>query len=184
MAPRADLLTDGARAILDDMPPVLIEEPDIRAVAQVWARESERMTEKAELVRRQFFVSTADELLGIWETQLGITVREGSPRDEREIYLLGALEAITSAGEGHDWEVFVIALAGAAAYQEHDPDDPDGPPPYTVWVLMPFAPSSDRFAMAERLIRRQTPANTDIVITSVDGFRLDESQMDQELMRW
>jgi hypothetical protein len=182
VAPLPELLTEKAREIVDDWPPFVREEPDFIALAYVFAREAERLDEKAEVVRRQFFLRSADLLLGAWEAQLGITIAPvGATDEERRSLAITFLLGLAATGQGSVWEERLLAAVGAGyAYREHDPDDDTSPPKYTIAITLPLAPSSETFRRAERILRRMTPANTDLLITSTDGFRLDSSQMDQE----
>jgi hypothetical protein len=69
----------------------------------------------------------------------------------------------------------VTAIIGIGwSYVEQTPADD------TVQITVPFAPGTENFLRISELIRRFTPANTDIQIQSVDGFILDESDLDLE----
>ena len=172
-----------AVAILDDVPPWIRDDPDFRAIVYCFGMEGERKRLTIEEVRRQFFPQYADVLLKVWEAQLGMTVEPaGYTVEERRTFVFDALLRIATSGTGLEWEEALLRLAGeGVVYQEFDPTVPSNTvAAHTIRITLPFPPSSDRYARIEKALRARTPANTDIVLTSGEGFILDVSQLDQE----
>lgn len=169
-----------ARAMLDSLPTVLRPAPEFESVQHVLGREFDRFESQMGAVQAQFFPQSATEMgLPVWESLLRITPPAGATQASRRENVIALLRQ-SSAG-GVEWEAGVTALAGPSwAYLEHEPGDAASPDPYTVRVVVPFAPGSDTFLALERRLREITPANTDLVVVSVEGFLLDLSEMDQE----
>lgn len=173
-------LVARSREMLDGIPTVLRPAPEFESVQHVLGREFERFEARMAVVQAQFFPQTATEMgLPIWESLLRITPADSSTQAQRRENVIARLRQ-TSAG-GAEWEAGLTALIGPSwTYLEHDPGDDETPDPYTVRVVVPFAPGSDTFVSIERRLREITPANTDLVILSVEGFLLDLSELDQE----
>lgn len=174
------------RQHLNELPPVIAEDPDIQAVVQVYALEAERLSARLDLLRANLFVQTADELgLPFLERQLRITVNPvGQTVVQRRETILALLKAVKASGEGSDWVRLVDGFVGQAGwtYQEHVEGDPTSPPMYTVRVNLPFAPSGNAYEQVRSRIREVTPAHIALVFSSTGGFLLDQSQMDQEIL--
>lgn len=180
--PAIEALTARGQQWREWLPVRLRESPDHLAVLHALARECERLEEKIEQVRAQFFPQTADILLAAYEAELGTTIEpEGVALDERRQLVLALLARMRSSAAGRDWEADVTRMVGPGwTYEEHDPADPTSPPEYTVLVRLPFAPTSSRYAQVERELREMTPAHLDLQVQYSGGFVLDESQLDQE----
>lgn len=176
-------LTEHARELLDDIPPQLREDPDVRAVLYCYAKEAALLDAAAEHVRDQFFPSTADALLPAWEAILGLAINPvgRTVAQRRDDVTAAVLRSVTS-GSGRSWEADMLTLAGAGvSYQEFDRQDTGNPvAAHTIRVTVPYPPGSDTFLLVARLLREITPANTAIQLQSTAGFRLDASQLDQQ----
>lgn len=183
--PAEAALTDRGRMWRDRLPTKLQRSPDHVAVIHSVTKEIERAEEAIEQVRRQLFPHSADLLLGVYEWMLGITVEpEGVSVEDRQQLVLAQLRKLRSSPEGRDWVANVTALVGPGwSYEEHIAGDPGSPPENTILIHLPFPPASTYYAAAERLIRVITPAHLDLTVTFVDGFKLDESQLDQEAVQ-
>lgn len=164
------------------LPTALRDSPDHLAVLHATARETERLEAKIEQVRAQFFSQTADVLLKVHEWQLGTAMEPvGQTLAQRRETVRALLLKQAGDPSGTSWQAMVTRLIGPGwSYEEHDPDNPLGPPADTLLVRLPFPPASDRYAQAERLLRAITPAHLDLVLSYVGGFVLDQSQLDQE----
>jgi hypothetical protein len=169
----------------DQLPVVLRWSPEHLAVVHAVTREVERLEDRIEQVRRQFFPQTADLLLKVWERQLGLTAEpEGVALDVRRRRVLEKLRQMYWAPTGLEWQDALTRLLGAGwTYEEHDPDDPGSPPDYTLRITLPFAPDSSSYALAERMVRDIIPAHLDLILTFAGGFLLDSSQLDQEALQ-
>lgn len=185
--PDPSVLTPRGLAMLAMLPPQVRESPDYQGVIHAQAREVELLESKIEAVRAQLNPLTADELLlKAWEALLGLTVEPvGLTVAQRRTTIVAFLQRLKTSPFGSDWEENVTRLVGPGwTYAEHDGSDPSSPPPYTIRVQLPFAPTSRLYLLLERLLRDITPANLDIELQYVGGFILDESQLDQEGMHY
>jgi hypothetical protein len=189
VAPTEALFEASARAVKlrDQLPPVLRDDPDIRAVLYCHAREADLLEAQVNVTRDLFFVSRANDQGLAWlERLLRITERPPETTlEERRALVSAGLQRLAAAPTGLDWVASVTKIVGPGwDYREHDPDSVaiDNPPEYTVRVILPFPPSGGAYARIERILREITPWHLDIQVTSSEGFFLDESQLDQELL--
>lgn len=182
--PGSPPLTPLGLAFRESAPTVVRNDPDYLSIWHATARECERLADRIEHVRAQFFPRTADDLLKAWELMVKTTVEpEGLTLEERRQIVLARLLRMASDPSGLAWQENVTALVGPGwDYLEHIPGDPSSPDTDTIRVYLPYPPGSDRYGLTEALLRDITPAHVDIVLVSLGGFILDESQMDQEGM--
>lgn len=181
----ARVLTDRGRELLADLPPVYRDDPDIQAVITCYGRESERIDDTMVELRNQFFPQLADKLLKAWEALTGTTLEPAALTvEERRQIVLALLRRLRASSAGSEWELNVTVLVGPGwTYEEHVPGDPTSPPENTILIVLPFPPTSDRYAQTEALLRDITPAAWDLIVTFAGGFIQDESRLDQEEMR-
>lgn len=189
MAPLPSLFAANAtaNAMLDDVPPWIRDDPDFRSVIYCYAKEVDRKREKIEEVRRQFYIVAADVLLWVWEVQAGVTINpEGLSVEERRGIVLTELTRILSSGAGSEWEEALFTLVGQdVIYEEFDPQVPSSTvADHSIRIVLPFPPSSGTYGRIEAALRRRTPANTALLLTSSEGegggFLLDISSLDLE----
>lgn len=181
------VLTPLGEDMLERVPEVFMDDPDIRAVIHCHAKEAERLFSFAEVVRAQFFPSTATALaLPLWEFSLNLTVApDGKTEQDRRNIVLSYLRSVGSTGSGADFEAALTQLVPGWTYTEHDPDDADlavAVPPYTLRVLFPFASGSGDYRRAEALLRAITPANLNLVVSSVAGGQVDDLNLDEDVL--
>lgn len=171
---------------LNDLPPFLRDDPDIRAIVYCHAKEAERQEQRLDELLAELFPQSATEVgLPWWETLMRITVEpEGLTVEERRETVIAYLRKLRGEAGGEEWIANVTSLIGPTwSYVEHDPDDPtSSPPPYTVRVSVPFEPGVGEFAATERLIREITPAHLDIELVYSGGFLLDIGELDEQTL--
>lgn len=180
--PDPSVLTARGEQLRSTLPVILRDSPDYLALIHPFAMEMDRLDAAKESVRSQFFPASADMLLKAWEAQLGLPIE---PPDltlaQRRNLVFAYLRRQAGTPEGEVWVALVAALVGPGfTYEEHDVDNVDSPPAYTVRVTVPFAPSSGNFRRIEALLREITPAHLDLIVQFSGGFVLDESELDQE----
>lgn len=183
MAPRADLVHPLAREWLAEMPYPFGEDPDVIAVVHCYMREEERKRTTIATLRLQFNPLTATALgLPWWERLLRLTVAPAGWSDvQRRDAIVAALRKLRARPRGVDQEAALTRLVGPGwTLEEYDPANPAGPPPGTVRVHLPVAPSSDLYARAERLLRGIIEAHLDIQMQFAGGMVWDQSLWDQE----
>jgi uncharacterized protein DUF2313 len=180
--PDPALLTPLGQKFRDSAPVILRDDPDYLGIWHADARELERLAVKIELVRSNFFPQTADLLLKVWEVQVGTTIAPaGKTLDERRQIVAAKLLQMSGDMSGLGWQANLTALIGDSwTYEEHIPGDGASPPENTIRVRLPFPPDSGRYRLVEDMLREITDAHVDIVLVSMGGFLLDQSQMDQE----
>jgi hypothetical protein len=182
----ARVLTERGELMRSWLPVALQDSPDHLAVVHSYAKELDRAEAAIETVLAQFFPQSATVLLPVYERLLGLTVAPvGWTEAQRQLAVLSQLARMRSDPAGSTWEANVSRIVGNAGwtYETHDPNSAGSPAPNTIRIHLPFAPSSDRYAVTERLIRVITEAHVDLVLTFTGGFVLDESQLDQEALQ-
>lgn len=173
--PADDALTDLGREMLGEIPPRFFEDPDFRAVIHVFARESERARALGTRVRDNLIAARIDELgLPWWERlyRFDAGVSTEATRVARVLSRTQQTAPRVSSGEFSN-DMDELVGVGAWTYEEEWP---------AIRVKLPYVPGSDPFLRAEREIRElQTfPAHLDLILENVEGFILDQSQLDQE----
>jgi hypothetical protein len=173
-------LSDLGWSMLNSIPTAYRGAPEFQAVFHAASREIELAEARLGVLREQLIPQRATEFgLPWWEGELRIPAIEGQSLAARRASLTARLRR--SLDEGRDWVGAVADLVGAGwSYQEYAAGDPDGPPPDTIWIKLPYRPGAPQFVAASLAIREITAATIDLVISSNDGFILDESQLDQE----
>jgi hypothetical protein len=169
--------------LLEDLPPVLREDPDMQAIIYCQAKEHERLQQTMDRVAANLFPQTADELgMPWWEALLGLPVEPvGQTLAQRRETVMVYLSALRASGTGRWWVDTVSRLVGPGfEYEEHIAGDGGSPPAYTIRITLPFPPEGDRFRLLEGLLQQITDAHIDLVLSSTEGFHLDQSQLDQE----
>lgn len=176
-SPANFLACPRAVEMLEDLPPFLREDPDVRAVIYCFGREAERQELTLDVLLQQFFPQTATSLgLPWWETLTELTVAPmGAADEDRQATVVAFLRRLVSALGGLDWVDAVTTLVGSGWTYEELPN-------YTIRINLPFPPDGDRYAQTERFIRGLTPAHLDLVVGFTGGFLLDGSQLDEEPM--
>jgi hypothetical protein len=107
--------------LLGMVPPFERSSYEIQAVLGVVANELSRIEAAQGALTANFFPGSADALLPIFETLLGLPVRPpGLDITTRQGIVLAYMQRLKSAGRGLDWINALAALAGASfTYQEH-----------------------------------------------------------------
>lgn len=175
--PHPDAITALGHQLLDDLPPRVREDPDIKAVVHCYAKESERQQEMAERVRDNLMVRRIDEL-GIpwWERLYKLPDPGGMNTEERRSRVVARAARTAprvSAGEFVE-DMNALVGSGSWSYEEEYP---------AIRVATAFAPGSEAYLRLEAQIRGLTsfPAHLDIILESAEGFILDQSQLDQDV---
>lgn len=168
------VLTGTALSLLEDLPGWAQYAPEFQALCQVYGRESERMMQLAREVRDGMIPMRANLLtLPLWESLLKIAVNPPLTEAERRAAVLAGLRRALADPSGLGWEERVTELIGPSwSYDEEEEQ--------TIRVKVPWAPGSENFLIAERVIRRLMPAAWELILESDEGFVLDLSKLDKE----
>lgn len=182
MAPDPALITPLGWELISDLPPILRDDPEHRAVQHCHAKETARQEEALEEVRAQFIPTTATTLgLPWWERLVRITVEEGSLTEEqRRTLIIGYIQNLQFVLSRYGWKVALDGILGPGwSYAEHDPDDPGSPAANTVRIFIPFPLSSTLYAETNRLIRKFTDAHIALELIAPDDLAMDFSLLDE-----
>jgi hypothetical protein len=155
---------------LNDLPPILRDDPDIRAVIYADAKETERQEAVLDQLLDEVFPQRATEVgLPLHEVLLRLTIAPpGMSLPKRRVRMTGV-----------GWQDAVTLLLGTNAwsYREHDPADPTSPDPYVLRIAIPFSAGEFDFTRARALIRRVTSAHLELEIVSTAHFVLGSSEL-------
>jgi hypothetical protein len=107
--------------LLGEVPPFEQSSYEIQAVLGVVANELARIEAAQQALVTNFFPASADALLPIFESLLGLPVAPpGQGVAQRQSVVLAYMQRLKSGGRGLDWVNALSALAGASfTYQEH-----------------------------------------------------------------
>jgi hypothetical protein len=175
-------LTPLGWEMLRDLPPVLEEDPHYRAVIHAYAWEVDLLQDRVNRLIAALQPATEDELgLPLWEALLHLS--PSGSRQSRSRVVQSNIQRVGGATEGRDWEDAVTKLIGPSwTYREHQAGVTGTPPAYTVRVILPYPPTSDRYGDVRRLLREITPAHLDLEVIYEGGFLVDYSQLDLEIL--
>lgn len=155
-------------ALLDDVPPFEWTSQQVQTVLRVVANELYRIEVARQALILNFFPATADVLLGMFESLLGLPVEPPATLDARRQLVLAYMQRLKSEGRGLDWIAQITAAVGTTNwnYAEHDPANVGSPAANTVNVNIPQATAG----YAWPLITDITPAHLVINKGYTGGF--------------
>lgn len=160
--------------LLDDVPPFEQTSRQIQVVLQVVANELGRIDAARQALIQNFFPGSADVLLGLFESLLGLPVEPpASSLANRQQLVLAYMQRLKSEGRGLDWTALISQVVGTANwnYQEHIPGNALTPPANTVAVNIPQASAG----FAWPFIRDITPAHLVVTEGYTGGFIVGSS---------
>lgn len=133
-------LADTTLRLLDDLPVYERGSNHVQAVLDACATEIDRLDGAVNQIRANFFPATADVLLSLYETELGLSVNPPDKTlDERRISVQAFIRKLRSTGSGLSWQQNLSTLIGSGwTYEEHDPGDPASPPANTIRIILPY----------------------------------------------
>jgi hypothetical protein len=174
--PSVGAITDLGWELLDDLPPRVFEDPDIRAVVHCAAKESDRQRELAERVRDNLIPARLD-LLGLpwWEYLFKLPAPGAATEAQRRERVLTKTRQTSPRVSAKNFKADMDGMVGEGNW-EYEEDWP------AIRVFVPYKPGSEAFLLVENQIRNLTtfPAHLDVILENVEGFVLDESQLDQD----
>lgn len=126
MAPTTANFEASARAteLLDEMPPWAREDPDLRAMVYVWAKEGELMEATLNAYILELYLATATAAgLRNFEILLSLPIEPAGLTDEQRRGIIAAhMLAAVSGTSGAQWvENLNAIVSGGWSYQEHIP---------------------------------------------------------------
>lgn len=158
-------------------PLFLRDDPVIQAICNAEGEERVLIDAAVEELKRTVFAVTADTNLHLWEASLGLPINPPySVADRREVVLAFLARAIIS-GSGLDWEFVANQILGVAwTYSVGGTNNS------VVTITIPYRPGSLKARVLEALLESTTPASMVINVTYAEGFILDESLLDDDLI--
>lgn len=140
------------------LPPVLQEDPWIKAILNAEALEMERLIGMAEEVGTGLVPTLANEVtLPLWEALFGLPVNPPDTSEEIRVSLVLS-RMIRGDGSGAQWEAAMARASGDSySYTEHDSGDPAAPF-YTLAISAALPAGMTAQALRE-YVRGITPAN-------------------------
>lgn len=168
-------MTPLGRQILNELPGWAQSDPLYRAAAHIWAKESERMQQRAAEVRDAAIPAReVPLLLEVWEAALHL------PRNPPELTeaqrweaVLGRQRRAIEDPSGFSWIKRVTEQIGLGwVYEEEAPN--------IIRVTVPWEAGSERFNFARMILEEEIPAAWQLIIGSEEGFTLDKSKLDVE----
>ncbi|MDT7782067.1 MAG: Bacteriophage Mu-like, Gp48 [Pseudonocardiales bacterium] len=177
------VMTAMGRELLELYPPFLRRVPLIQGVCNAVGGEVELQDAMLDELERNLTAATAEEHLGLWESQMGLTVDPpGLSVAQRQALVRGYMALMVASGSGLDWEATITLVLGTSgwSYLTNDPSNPSSPPPHVVRLYLPYAPGSMSASIAVKLVRAATPAADQIDVFYTQGFILDESLLDSD----
>lgn len=165
--------------LLDDVPPFEQTSRNIQAVLQVVANELARIDAARQALIQNFFPGSADVLLGLFESLLGLPVNPPASLASRQQLVLVYMQRLKSEGRGLDWVALITQAVGTANwnYQEHIPGNATTPAANTVAVNIPQASAG----FAWPFIRDITPAHLVVTEGYTGGFIVGVSNVGSNL---
>lgn len=150
------------------VPPFEQSSYEVQAVLGAIANELGRIEAARQALIQNFFPLTADALLPMFETLLGLPVNPPASLALRHQLVAAYMQRLATEGRGLDWTAGVSQAAGTTNwnYQEHDPANPASPAAYVLNVNIPQAAAG----VAWPLINDLTPAHLFINEGYTGGF--------------
>lgn len=170
-------MTERGQELLELYPDFLQSDPVLQAICNAEGEERELIDAAVDELQRNLFAVTADTLLHIWEASLGLPINPALSDELRRQIVLTALARALMTGEGVDWERVAGEILGASwVYNVGGVNNSE------LTVTIPYAPGSTQARVAEILLESITPATMTINVTYKEGFLLDVSLLDDDLL--
>jgi hypothetical protein len=168
-------MTPEGREILNQLPGWAQFDPMYRAAAHIAAKESALLRERLGAIRDGLTpIREGSLLLEAWEALVKLPRNPaGKSTAERWAAVIGRLRRAIEDPSGLSWVAHVTEQIGEGwTYLEEAPN--------IIRVTVPWAPGSERFLLAERVLERMKPAAWRLILESAEGFVLDKSKLDKE----
>jgi hypothetical protein len=177
-------LNERGQAMMDMVPPVLWDVPLYHAVYDSLGDQYEMLHDAIDLLHKNTIPYSAEEYLSLFEAQLGLTIEpEGLTLEQRKEIVTTFMQRAVLDGSGLDWIAAADRLIeGIWVYETHETGDAGSPPAHVIIVRLPYTSGSIMAQIAEVLLRSITPAATQINVVYNEGWLLDVSQLDNDLL--
>jgi hypothetical protein len=176
MAPLPELITDLGWRMLEDLPPFLREDPDVRGVIHCYAKETERVEGAITDVGLQFNPLTATELgMPFWEVLLKLPESPpGTLLEVRRERVIDRYEALDGDPSIRNWIERVTARLGTGAWTwlENTPD------PQSMRIGVPYESGTAIWEKALVILREETPSEQALSFVETDTLLWDSGTFD------
>jgi hypothetical protein len=179
VAPLESAITALGWELLETIPPVLRDDPDIRAVIHCHAREVEYAEAKIVELREQISPLTATARgLRFWELLLRLPDGSANPDAARRTRILDRYAALEGDPSARSWVERVTGRIGSGwTYEEHG-EDPGGIPEQTLRIGIPYALATPAYVAATEAIREETPSELALMFIASDLLLWDVGSWD------
>lgn len=164
--------------MLRELPGWIQEDPDLRAIVHCHAKETERQLTMLAAIRDDCIVLRATARgLEWWETYYGMTVAPvGWTVEQRRVAVLARITRDPPLSSGLSWQNQLNGLIGEGWTYEEDSAA------FKIEMEIPYPPGSDTFKLVREQVPRfaSWPCHLELVLSSVEGFVLDLSELDEE----
>lgn len=152
-----------ATRMLNYLPPYFQEDPTIRSMICVWAKELNRIEAEANALRQGAFPDQADlRTLAYYEDLFGLS-NASLTIDQRRADVLAHMRKRKVATR-YDWQQALQTFIGSGwTYQEGLPNT------FTVLLTTPVDPTGQRTPLITAFARSITPAHLNLVVNGVYG---------------
>lgn len=172
------VMTEKGQELLEMYPYFMQADPVIQAICNAEGEEFVLLHEKIDELSRNLIVGTASEHLYLYESLLKLPVAPvGLSEAARLGIVLAFMSRATISGSGIDWERVATQILGVTwTYSVGGTNNS------VLTVQIPYAPGSIQTQLLEILLETITPASMVINVTFTDGFILDASLLDDDLI--
>lgn len=176
--PASTALTERSIEVLRTFPGWAQDDPNIVAIAHVWAMEGQRMEDAADAITANAIPVTVTELGAAWhEKNLRLPVNpSGTTISQRVERIVAGYRSRTNVS-GLSWQADVTDLVGGPGW--HYTEDSDD---FLMTVYVPFGGSTEQFLRLQKQIPLlgSWPCHLTLSLQSEAGFILDQSQLDNQ----
>jgi hypothetical protein len=179
---------DRGQDLLELLPPVVRRMPLYMAIMDALGDQLNQLDVALQALFDTMAPTTATDHLDIYEAEVGIV----TPRDStgvplqslaaRRATVVSFLSRVLGIGGGANWQTMANAFLPGFSYRTHNSADGTSPAPHVINIFLSISAGSAAAEQAQSLIQSITPAVDQINVTFGEGFILDESPMDDDLM--
>lgn len=178
------VMSEMGDELLSQIPVFLYHNHQFRAIMNVLGQQFQKLANYIDSIMRNLTPVEADFAMPLFERLVNLPIAPpGLDMEQRRALVLAGFMRVIATGSGIDWVSNMEKLLGSDfEYSEHVNGDPSTPPVHTVAIFIPFDGTSALSAYVEKFARSITPATIHINVTYSDGFILDVSQFDDDLL--
>ena len=171
-------MTPAGQALLDQYPRAFHGAHLLRAICNAKGEEFVLLDTQLDLLQKNTIPSTAEEFLSLFEAELGISIdNPAMTLVERKDAVIAFMQRAAMTGSSWDWERVATTILGTGwSWSIGGTNNSE------LTVLSPDAAGTIRAELAEALLETITPATVLINVTYSEGFILDESLLDEDLL--